>query len=349
MRVGLVVGSLLLVFVLGEIAVRLAVDNARLPAEPKDEGPAIPEEPDLPVFQGTYILGQKNVRGVHKGVLVRTNSHALRGPEYTATPAPGVFRIMIGGDSVTMGEGVPEEDTYAHRLQELLDERSSDRRYEVLNVGLSGSDARFVMERLEAAAAHYRPHLLIYGFTVNDIEGPSYVQGERSNELVKAIQQNPLARSPSWLLRLLWWRLQGLREPPDPKEQWYARELLRNYFDNPAAWADFEGALDRFRELAAEHGVCGELFVHTHLAHLDERHPYTEVYERVARAARSRGLGVVSTLESVLGRNPQDLWVGLFDPHPNALGHRVFAEALLEGLDAMPEHCWTVGDATAGG
>ena len=339
-RLGLIVGSFLLVFAAGEIFVRIVIENARVPVEPKDEGPAVPEEPDLPVFHGTLPLGGKNVRGVHKRVLFRSNSQGLRGPDYTAAPGPGVFRIAIGGDSVTMGEGVEESSSYSRQLEDRLNERPGERRYEVLNVGLSGADASHVMERLTAAADHYRPHMLVYGFTVNDIEGPSYVEGERRNELVKAIQENPLARSPSRLIRVLWWRLQSFRDPPDPREDWYSKELHRNFFENPAAWADFEKALDRFRALAEEHSACGQVFIHTHLAHLDERHPFADIYDRVGEAARRRGLAVITTLDVFEGRHPPDLWVGFFDPHPNREGHAMLAERLAEGLSALPGSCW---------
>jgi len=336
----MIAGSLLLVFAVGEVGVRLLQRDMQAPGERPPPRPAVPEEPDLPVFTNMFELGRRNVRGVHKRVLFRTNSQALRGPEYAADPSPGVFRIAIGGDSVTMGEGVPEEATYARRLEERLDASHPGRRHEVLNVGLSGSDARYVVERLEAAADHYSPHLLIYGFTVNDLEGPSYEKGRRGNDLVQALRQSPFASSPSRLVRFVWWRLQSLRDPPDPKQGWYARELLHNAFENPAAWADFEAALDRFRALADRHGVCGHVFVHTHLSHLDETHPYTEIYDAVARAARARGLSVTTSLEAFLGRRAPPLWVGFFDPHPNAQGHAILADRLAEGLARLPERCW---------
>jgi len=47
----------------------------------------------------------------------------------------------------------------------------------------------------------------------------------------------------------------------------------------------------------------------------------------VAGAERERGLMVLESLSYFEGRDEQDLWVDLFDPHPNREGHKVLARA----------------------
>src|SRR5262245_39441623 len=47
-----------------------------------------------------------------QGIPVDINSHGLRGPETTYDKPAGTFRILNLGDSVAMGWGVREEDTY---------------------------------------------------------------------------------------------------------------------------------------------------------------------------------------------------------------------------------------------
>ena len=41
----------------------------------------------------------------------------------------------------------------------------------MLNLGLAGVNAGFSTKRLERFSAIYQPDLIIYGFTLNDIEG----------------------------------------------------------------------------------------------------------------------------------------------------------------------------------
>ena len=49
--------------------------------------------------------------------------------------APGEDRIVVGGDSVTMGAGVWERQAYPALLEARLNERAEGIRYEVLNLG----------------------------------------------------------------------------------------------------------------------------------------------------------------------------------------------------------------------
>ena len=101
-RMGLLLGSLLVVLLCAEAFIRILIYTRE---EPVVEEP-INEYADLPVLKGMFELGRKNVRGTHKGVFFRTNSQQLRGPEYSQEADHDVFRIAVAGDSVTMGEGV---------------------------------------------------------------------------------------------------------------------------------------------------------------------------------------------------------------------------------------------------
>lgn len=69
----------------------------------------------------------------YRGHLVRTNSLGLRGPE-VEPKAPGERRILLLGESTTFGFGVGQDETYAARLQALLDARPG--RYSVVNAGV---------------------------------------------------------------------------------------------------------------------------------------------------------------------------------------------------------------------
>lgn len=366
-------GSLALVFVIGEVGIRILLysgsrsapeskeDQVPAPkaaqAPEKETGPLAkqapskqapgpparkPVDPSLPVFKGMLELGRKNVRGVHKGVFFRTNSQRLRGPEYRRWPRKNVFRIAIAGDSVTMGEGVEEEMTYSARLAEFFELPDSDDRIEVLNVGLSGSNIPFAIARLKHVVRHYHPDLIVYGFTINDIEGPRYEKlTDGTDQLAKVQSSTWFVESPSWLVRVVGWfwytsRLQNLGN-----RNWYAEELDFNYFDNPSALEDWRQALREFDELAESEGICALVLIHTHLNALGSEHPYLPIYDLVEREANSLGLPAVPTYDKYFkGRTPRDLWVGIFDPHPNAEGHEIFAQALANGLAQLPAECF---------
>jgi len=310
----------------------------------------MPAHPDLPVLRDILDIAKPNVDGVYQGVRHRTNSRGVRGPEYAPVPTPGTFRILVAGDSVTMGWGVEEPHTYPVVLERRLNaSAASGRRYEVVNLGLAGVNAAFSARRLARYAELYRPDLLVYGFTLNDIEGPSY--RELPKEDRRSASQATWRRalrfndSPSYLLRELWPRWIMLLEwdvfhPPESERVApQAAEWRQNYFENPAAWADFTAALDEIAAEARARGICGHVFLHTHLTVLTPEHPHLPVYERVAAAARERGLGVTESFSRFVGRDSEGLWVNAFDVHPNARGHEILAEALEAGLALLSPRC----------
>jgi lysophospholipase L1-like esterase len=117
--------------------------------------------------------------------------------------------------------------------------------------------------------------------------------------------------------------------------------LIHNYFENERAWADFSSGLDRLAGIQQREDLCAVVFLNLHLIALDEDHPFTPVYERVANAARERELFPVPSFEAFLGREFRTLWVSPSNSHPNGEGHALLAEALLAGLRRLPERCWT--------
>ena len=355
-RLLLLLGTVAAIVLVGEGVARLSafVEEVRTAAP---ETPAVPGAPEL---RDVLDLARPNVQGVFQGVPYRTNSRGLRGPDYGPRPEPGSFRILIAGDSVTMGWGVAEEQAYPKRLEGLLNDAAGDlpgagaegaaRRFEVVNLGLAGVNAAFSSNRLRIFSDEYQPDLLVYGFTLNDIEGPHYRKLDRKSRksLNQALWRRALRfeDSPSYLLRWLWPRWILLLEwdafHPSESERIapMAEELRQNYFENPEAWADFLSALDVQAEVAAAHGLCGHVFLHTHLTELVPEHRYLPIYERVAEAARARGLTVTRSFEDFVGRDGEALWVNAFDVHPNAAGHEILAHSLFRGLRALPARCF---------
>ena len=312
----------------------------------------VPDADELPIIFDLDELVRKNVRAVHEGVYYRTNSRGLRGPEYTRAPAEGTFRILIAGDSVTMGSGVLEQAAYPSVLERLLnaEPRHGPRKYEVLNLGLSGVNAAFSNLRLTRLGDVFGADLVVYGFTLNDIEGPNYqqVDGQEDAKDMLAVWQRVerFRDSPSHLLRVLWPRLMTIVEwdafhaGPGGTFGNEGAVWRRNYFENPSAWRDFAEPLARLARYAAERDICAQVFVHTYLVQLDEDHPFAGIYQRVGDEAESLGLGVTQSLPAFIGRDASSLWLDRFDPHPNALGHEILARTLYDGLEELPASCW---------
>ncbi len=92
----------------------------------------------------------------HQG-LVRTNSKGLCDGEHAYDPAPGVFRIVILGDSFMQGASVDPEEA----VPALLEQQFAGRRVEVINLGVKGYSTVQELLYLKEEGVKYRPDLVL--------------------------------------------------------------------------------------------------------------------------------------------------------------------------------------------
>lgn len=128
----------------------------------------------VPRYVETASYGiRKNIANV-KGRMIkdeyrhnfRTNSQGFRGQrEYAIEKPQGTYRVAVLGDSVTLGHGVEDEETFSAVLEKNL---SRTRPAEVINMGVSGYGTSEELIQLREVALKYDPDLVILGYFPND-------------------------------------------------------------------------------------------------------------------------------------------------------------------------------------
>ena len=88
-----------------------------------------------------------------------------------------------------MGIGVLEEEAYPSRLENLLNGGEEPLTYEVLNLGVAGFSVAAIVRRVERLGLAFHPDLVVYGFTLNDLEGPGYRHTRRTGGGVDRFKQ----------------------------------------------------------------------------------------------------------------------------------------------------------------
>jgi lysophospholipase L1-like esterase len=120
----------------------------------------------VPDPEVAYTL-QRDIEKEAFGSLIRTNQAGLRGATLTEK-APGAFRVVCLGDSMTFGYKVPEESAFPSQLREILS-AAADRPIEVINCGVPSwnirSEAHFLRSRLDKL----RPDFVIWQIHDNDL------------------------------------------------------------------------------------------------------------------------------------------------------------------------------------
>lgn len=110
-----------------------------------------------------------NYDGWFAGVPVRTNSLGFRDRrDYTLAKPPGVFRILVLGDSVTFGHGTLDDTTYPYLLEQELRRWRPEVNWEVWNLGVPGYNTAQELQYLLEIGPRASPDLVIVGFYPND-------------------------------------------------------------------------------------------------------------------------------------------------------------------------------------
>lgn len=101
---------------------------------------------------------------------VRLNNYGLHAPDYTLAKAPGVFRIVIVGDSFPQGMQVEVEQTFPQVLQAWLN-RDTAQTFEVINLSMDayGTDRELLLYAL--IGWQFDPDLVLLSvYTGNDVQ-----------------------------------------------------------------------------------------------------------------------------------------------------------------------------------
>lgn len=125
------------------------------------------------------------------------------------TPAAQSATILVYGDSLSAGYGVPRNADWAHLLQLRLREKKTD--YTVANASISGETTLGGLNRIDDALRTHRPAITIVALGANDGLRGSDLKAMRSN-LERIIDAAKKAKSQVVLV--------GMQIPPNYGQQY---------------------------------------------------------------------------------------------------------------------------------
>ncbi|MEO0453034.1 MAG: SGNH/GDSL hydrolase family protein, partial [Verrucomicrobiota bacterium] len=116
------------------------------------------------------------------GLIVNTNRFGHHDDDLKIKKEAQAFRVLLLGDSVTMGHRVPAELTFERHLENLLNQHHSDLgKIEVINTGVQGYSTEQEYITLKKNII-FQPDLILLCFYTNDVTEPyvfhSHEEGE---------------------------------------------------------------------------------------------------------------------------------------------------------------------------
>ncbi len=274
-----------------------------------------------PHWDGSF-RGRRNERNA-----VRTNGQGWRCHEFAPPGAPVGRRVLLLGDSITMGVGVRLEAIFAARLEEHLAPCQVD------NCALSGYEANQQVAVARRMLPLTRPDLVVYGLCQNDIREADIAQlarvqlVRRRRELFVALELRPVSN--------LVWNLWVTRQAHRPSRAGLQRSeagTLKRWAD-PGQRARLQEHLRTLRDECAAAGAPLRVVVF----------PYTFQFDRppadplrapqryltaMLRELRIAHLDLHSALEAV----QEPLYLLGDNCHLNEAGHAQVARLLADWL-----------------
>lgn len=271
---------------------------------------------------------------------IRINAHSQRGEDYPLAKAPGELRVVVVGDSLTMGQGVLDDQTYPAVLGELLAaERAGVR---VVNAGVNGWTSWHYMRWAQTQLERFRPDVLVIGlFLGNDADPVTAAPQAVGVPLENALRGSALYRFVVATYRKhLWKRVEAAKRGISVEELEAQLDRYRGLLasDLPPDelrrhWERHSIALlEEARDACRAAGVpVACLLIPTWGMVLEQGEPLLHAFVRGRLV--ELGLPTITCLDALRAAG-REAWLPWDEGHLSVGGNRVVARVLAAGLEA---------------
>src|SRR5271157_5387242 len=261
---------------------------------------------------------------------VQINSQGLRDNEYPLAKPPGVYRILLLGDSTTFGWGVSLSDTTAKILERELNAKHVPgyERFEVLNGGVGNYDTIQEVTYYKTRGRYFHPDLVILVYFIND---PEPVPVEKKIFLIDR----------SYLVAFLTNRYDGVLRRLGARPDWkiYYSSL---YDDNLPGFQACKAALVELATATREDHAKLMVALLPELHQINDSYPFIAAHQKIKDVLAPERVPILELIDGLRNHGPEiTLWVTPLDDHPNGKANDLIAAqmqaAILKDLEASSE------------
>lgn len=269
------------------------------------------------------FVHRPNARARVMGVDVRTNGIGLREDREFVIPKPAeTIRILMLGDSVTFGFGVPERDTVTRRVEGIV--TVPGRRIEVINAGVGNYNTVMEVAAYLKIGRALDPDVVVLNVFVNDAEPTPRPQGNflSRHSLAAVYVSSQVDTFRRWANGAPGW------------QDYYA-----GLFDESReGWRRAQAAVASLADACLADGRRLAIVNYPDL-HQTDPYPLEIITGRVKALAARHGLPFLDLTPAISGQEAPSLWVNAGDPHPNGYTTARYAQRIATWLnsDILPE------------
>lgn len=324
-NVAVLLTTLLLIFITGELVARYLQHTGTLPNYTKGNITAQPNKVRPPKYIHSsnpilYLEHDTNSPGI--------NRWGTRDPDFSQEKEAGVYRVAVIGDSVSFGYGVAYEDSYPYFFQTLLNQNIAQypawKKVEVVNFAVSGYGVEAYLEMYRTKVRFFHPDLVLIGYVQNDPSPTSAV-----DQAVKAMMKSKSLRLQlarySQFAAWLYIEWEKVSAGMASKSEW-------DYFQRDDVLAHTSDILKTFHRLLEEDNAEGIVLIFPYLLDFD-KYPLGKVHSVLSSTLQNDKFPVCDLLPIFLTRPAKSIRLQDDDVvHLNASGNRLTAEAAYQCL-----------------
>ena len=267
-------------------------------------------------------IGHEHVPGTSARLMradVTINSRGLRDREVAAEKPESTKRILMLGDSIVFGWGVPQDKTISVDLEHDLTAAGFGP-VEVINTGVGNYNTAMETAYFLKTGVSYQPDIVVLNYFINDAE------------------PTPTYTPVPWYARRFYayavaggaWDIfkRTLLGGPDWRD--YYADLYR---DDQPGWLKAQDNIKRLADYCRSHGIR-LVMANIPELHRPAEYPFMDVNRKLVAVAEANGIEYLDYLPAVAKEDPPSLWVTAPDPHPSIKAHALMAQALADYLSA---------------
>jgi lysophospholipase L1-like esterase len=257
-----------------------------------------------------------------------TNSQGYADEEHSFLKKPGVFRIVVIGDSIAYGDCAGHKLSFPEQIETIMNDQLQIPT-EVIVLARGGYSLSQELEILKDEAGRYSPDLLLWSYCLNDLAHPLY---HISNGEMGPYFYKPKSYFLNFLDRKLFYLREQLQSM-NHKYEGYHHKLHRLYK------RDLEKGLKQIGKWSKNNNIPVVLLIHPVFEYSlnFNRYSYGDIHQSVKKLGQSQGIYVLDILTAFKKFPGHELhcsskdWFDIW--HTTPKGHAVIADYVVQNLN----------------
>jgi len=273
---------------------------------------------------------------VFLGVPVQTNSFGMRDRERTRDKSSSTIRLAGLGDSVMFGWGVTAEEGFLAVAEvRLQQELGDDRRLEIMNFAVPGYNTAMEVAAFRGRVLEFEPDAVVIHLVNNDLDLPRFMLDPPDLWATDRLWLADLVREGRSAARRhgRWFDPGDVDRMPEIEGS-----QLRERYRHLAGEEAYRAALAELSALTEARGIPVIMLAlqdhgspwETGAQCADEMEFQLEIF-----GPRLSEYLVQNKIPGTRNGWIETFWLSPEDPHPNELGHRLMADALVEAVISL--------------